>query len=349
MKTAFKRVGMTLASMSILVSMFSGVVIAQPEIKELQNERLYAQVALAMQLSEDPVGTFYTFTPTEQEQVREAMRFHYANMQAIVENGGTDEDFDTGLQAYIVTIPDSLAYIIGIDFTYTWHESSEGYNYDSECVLNHQDHDDDDEDGNYTKRALVETQDDSVYALNALATRLKPADATCPDDYPCWMSRWYEHTCYGSVNGQKHWTMYAAITAQHNANHIDWTVGWQTTYKWTYNGWYAKSGTWTQTLSKSYVDFTYYSLLFGATNLTNCEFSNGWFTIELSQIAVTISMDASGECYITWVDATISVNWLPGITFILSTIALGISIASGNIPGIIISGYFFIDSLIKLN
>jgi len=319
--------------------MFTGVALAKPAMQEYRDLKFYNNVALIMQRSDDPVRAFYTLSTAEQGQVRETMRFHYKNMQAIVERGGSDED----LQAYFATIHENIRYIIEIDFTYTRYESSEGYGHDSEYIFNHQH--DDDENGNYTAGALIETQ----YIENALVNRLKPDNATCPDDYPCWMYRWYEHTCYGSINGQKHWTMYTAISAQHNASHIDWTVGSQTSYKYIYNGWSAKAGTWTQTLSKTYVDTPYYSLMFGATNLTNCEFSNGLFSTEKSQIAVTISVDATGECYITWVDATITTSSLPGINTILSAIAFGIALASGNIPGIIISGYFFVDSLVKLN
>lgn len=310
----------------LLASMFTGVALAKPAMQEFKTLIAYNTAATVMSRASDPIQAFKSLDKNTQDIVRSQLQLYFKQMEAIVNNGGDEYQ----LQEYIKTIPEAMAYIIQVDFTYTRHESSEGFYHDAECVLTNQ----------------HEEEIDNGYR------GIKPPDATCPDSYPCNMYRWYEQTCYGSVGGWRHWTMYASISAQHNANQIDWTVGNVSSTVTTANGWTMKKGTYTREVGNTLVYLPNYCLLYGVSNITTCQFSNGILSMgEAGKIAITISMDASGECYITWVDAIIQTNGtgLPLTQAILSAIGLAISLASGNILGIIISYTALVGSITTLN
>ena len=296
-----KKVGMTLASVLILASMFTGVALAKPAMQEFQNEKLYAQIALAMQLSEDPVGTFYTFTPAEQEQVRAAMSVHFANMQAIVERDGSDEE----MQAYIATLPEAISYIIQIDFTYTRLEFSEGALdlHTTECIaLTHQHDDDNDEDGVYAKIAR-----------------------TCPNG--CYMYRYGVLDCYGTINGQLHWRITVTVEATHDGTVFNHAYAQGNKYITTSNGWSTKGSI--EGGGKKVKD-TVSSVIFGYNHSCGASFSNGWFTTESGYVSVTAAIDfETGDCkYIpaSYDGPNVAWDWAAVLNIVITVIGIIITI-----------------------
>jgi len=290
MKNIFKKVGMTLASVLILASMFTGVALAKPAAQEFKTLNICNTAAAVMSKASDPVQAFFTLSQNTQDVVQSQLQFYFKQMEAIVNNGGDEYQ----LQTYIKTIPEAIAYIIQVDFTHTITISDTDDEFDNLYAR-----------ANSEDNLILEDEDDQ-------------SGATTRGDI--YFYKLHNVKLAGTISGDTHWYLNASIWGYYNEDSLVQNTLSKSAFSQVYNGWKMKSNTskgrWDlQTLDGNYMENAVYM------NAVTAEFSNGWFTTEYGEVGVGIVVAGTKPIYTSYDDAYAYVNW--GV--VLSAIAMIIS------------------------
>ncbi|MCL2474884.1 MAG: hypothetical protein FWF37_01945 [Chloroflexi bacterium] len=197
-----KKVGMTLASVLILASMFSGVALAKSNTEEYQNQQLYASVALTLSQSNDFTATFKSMTQETQDKI--AARLHYLNKQM---------EMVDDINAYFNSLTPAEQLLIYFDSTNLGvriEYSSVGHEHESALI---------------SSSGTVENEDPYMATVSG----------SCPSQcsFYCDASAFY----YGTISNDTHFIIYACAYFLHGDGNIVFDAYSTYTFMGTYNGW----------------------------------------------------------------------------------------------------------------